>query len=111
MIIVKYILLFISLLLIASVLYYLIFHSLFINNKSNHHKYNYNSYENNISNNTNYNNKKYGLKSEEEKQIDYENNKFAILRRNCKGCVFSHYIVYLGCLLPHLRNGYIPIIE
>ena len=115
-----YIILLISILLIISILYNLTFHSSFIRFMANQRKSNNNDETDNNNNTvdksidsiTDYNNKTYKLKSDEEKQFDYENNKFAILTRNCSGCgFFSHYIVYLGCLLLYLNQGYIPIIE
>lgn len=43
----------------------------------------------------------------------YKKYKFAIIRRlNCPPCgLFSDYIVYLGCLVKYLKEGFIPIID
>lgn len=45
--------------------------------------------------------------------MDYKKYKFAIIRRlNCPPCgLFSDYIVYLGCLVKYLKEGFIPIID
>jgi hypothetical protein len=45
--------------------------------------------------------------------LDYNNNLFAIIRRSdCRFCgLFSHYIVYLGCVNRFINLGYIPIID
>ena len=43
---------------------------------------------------------------------DYNNIKFAIITRKCRlFCLFSFYIVYLGCIHKYLLEGYIPIID
>ena len=46
-------------------------------------------------------------------KLDYNNCKFAILRRtSCPTCgLFSNYIVHLGCIREYLSKGYIPIID
>ena len=42
----------------------------------------------------------------------YENETFAILRRNCTFCgLFAFYIYYLGCINMYLIKGYIPIVD
>lgn len=45
--------------------------------------------------------------------LDYENYKFAILRRiDCASCgLFSDYVVYLGCINKFLQDGFVPIID
>jgi len=45
-------------------------------------------------------------------KLDYDHNKFAIIRNNCKHCgLFAFYKHYLGCLLTFIKKGYIPIID
>ena len=49
----------------------------------------------------------------EQIKLDYDNNKFAILRRtSCPTCgLFSNYIVYLGCIRKCISEGYIPLVD
>ena len=45
-------------------------------------------------------------------KLDYENNKFAIIRDKCKCCgLFAFYKHFLGCLVTFINKGYIPIID
>jgi len=45
-------------------------------------------------------------------ELDYENNTFVILKRNCPSCgFFSHYCVYIKCIIPIIINGDVPIID
>ena len=46
-------------------------------------------------------------------KLDYENNTFAILKRNnCPLCgFFSYYCVFIECVIPYIINGDIPIID
>ena len=62
--------------------------------------------------------KKYNYKninnlSLNEKINNYNNNKFAIIRRlDCPNCgFFSFYIIHLGCVYKYLLKGYIPIVD
>lgn len=44
--------------------------------------------------------------------MDYEENKFAIIRSNCRTCgLFSFYNTFLYCLQNYIINNYIPIID
>ena len=46
------------------------------------------------------------------KRKEYNNTKFAIIRRNCDVCgLFSFYIVNLGFIHKYLLEGYVPIID
>ena len=48
----------------------------------------------------------------EKKKLDYNNNKFAIIKVNCKVCgLFFFYIHYLGCIISFIKKGYIPIVD
>ena len=43
---------------------------------------------------------------------DYNNTKFAVIRRNCDVCgLFSFYITNLGFIHKFLLEGYIPVID
>ena len=45
-------------------------------------------------------------------KLDFEKNKFAILKINCSTCgLFSFYNHYLGCIFTTIKSGYIPIID
>lgn len=47
-----------------------------------------------------------------EKELDYLNNKFAIIRINCRTCaLFSYYNRFLRCMHVFIKQGYIPIID
>ena len=45
--------------------------------------------------------------------LDYENVNFSVIRRTkCRYCgLFSHYIVFLGCVRKYLIEGFVPILE
>ena len=47
------------------------------------------------------------------RNINYENNSFVIIRRTlCNTCgLFSFYMVYLGCINTWINRGYIPIVD
>ena len=45
-------------------------------------------------------------------KIDYENNKFVIIREKCKSCgLFMFHNRYLGCIVYFIKEGYIPIVD
>ena len=45
-------------------------------------------------------------------KLDYDNNKFAILRFDCKACgLFVFYNYYLGCIVFFINKGYVPIVD
>ena len=47
-----------------------------------------------------------------EYKLDYENSKFAIMKRKCKICgLFSYYKVFLSCIRKYIKKGFIPILE
>lgn len=44
--------------------------------------------------------------------LDYTNNKFAIITFRCQTCgLFAFYKHYLGCIVSYIIDGYIPIID
>ena len=98
------------------ILFLIIFQQIFILYLLNNNKYNKNnnlSLKNKVGNcviqdqlNNNYT-------IIEKLQQDYNNSKFAILRRtSCPSCgLFSHYIVHLGCIREYISKGYIPLID
>lgn len=48
----------------------------------------------------------------EQIKLDYNNNRFAIIRENCKSCgLFVFHNHYLGCIVSFIKEGYIPIVD